>query len=85
MPQSRDAEVGERVVTSRQGQRLEGTLRYVGTIGDREWAGIELDQPVGLNNGTAKGHQYFSCADNHGLFVPVQFVACAAPTVSANG
>ena len=32
--------------------------------------GIILDKPLGKNNGTVKGRQYFICKKNHGIFVP---------------
>ncbi len=34
-----------------------------------KWVGVELDEPKGKNNGTVLGKAYFSCRDNHGLFV----------------
>lgn len=33
------------------------------------WVGIELDAPLGKNNGAVKGETYFTCPDNCGLFV----------------
>lgn len=34
-----------------------------------KWIGVELDEPKGKNNGTVQGKSYFSCPDNHGIFV----------------
>ncbi|KAJ6248753.1 guanine nucleotide exchange factor [Anaeramoeba flamelloides] len=34
-----------------------------------KWYGICLDEPVGRNNGEVDGYSYFSCEENHGLFV----------------
>ena len=34
------------------------------------WLGIELDQPVGKNDGTVSGIRYFTCQPNHGVFAP---------------
>ena len=31
--------------------------------------GVELDKPVGKNNGTVNGEYYFTCEPNHGLLV----------------
>ena len=31
--------------------------------------GVELDDPVGRNNGSVGGEQYFTCADKHGVLV----------------
>jgi len=46
--------VGERVVI---GGNKEGTLRYFGAthFAKGEWAGIELDKPVGKNDGSVEG------------------------------
>lgn len=63
--------------TLRVGQFVEltedrtGTIRYVGTtsFSSGEWIGIELDDPVGKNNGSVQGKRYFECAADHGMFV----------------
>ena len=34
------------------------------------WFGIELDKPVGKNDGSINGKQYFSCQQNYGVFAP---------------
>ena len=33
------------------------------------WVGVEYDEPVGKNDGTIKGVQYFECASNYGAFI----------------
>ncbi|ELQ74498.1 Cytoskeleton-associated protein [Trachipleistophora hominis] len=50
-----------------------GTIRYIGTVkGDEgEYVGIELDIPKGKNDGSIDGTKYFTCKNNHGLFVPI--------------
>lgn len=41
-----------------------GTLRFCGTteFASGQWAGIELDEPEGKNNGSVGKIQYFKCA-----------------------
>lgn len=51
----------------------EGHVRFIGPTGfaEGEWAGIELLQAVGRNDGSVRGVRYFSCPPRHGLFVQV--------------
>ena len=60
-------EVGSRINI----RGLSITVRYVGPHHSKPgtWIGLELDKPKGNINGTTDGHQYFSCAENHGLLV----------------
>jgi dynactin 1 len=46
-------------------------VRYVGTtqFQEGEWVGVEMDMPVGKNNGTVQGVQYFECRERYGMFV----------------
>ncbi|CAL8104193.1 unnamed protein product [Calicophoron daubneyi] len=50
-----------------------GKLRYCGPVAFASgvWVGVELDEPLGRNNGTVNDVQYFSCAPNHGIFAPI--------------
>ncbi|KCV68879.1 hypothetical protein H696_04297 [Fonticula alba] len=59
--------VGDRVLVNDR----RGIVRFAGPIDGLSgiWVGIELDGPVGKNDGTVKGKRYFTCAPNHGLFV----------------
>ena len=63
------SDVGKRVLVT--GFDCEGTLRFFGphAEGGKKRAGVELDQAVGKNSGTVKGHQYFVCAKKHGVLV----------------
>ncbi|XP_065560764.1 dynactin subunit 1-like isoform X4 [Artemia franciscana] len=64
--------------TLRVGQRVEipgrdaiGTVAYIGTalFSPGKWVGVVLDEAKGKNNGTVMGKAYFSCKENHGVFV----------------
>lgn len=48
-----------------------GTIRFLGEtkFASGIWVGVALDDCVGKNNGTVHGVQYFSCQDDHGIFV----------------
>lgn len=55
-------EIGDRVVVS--GTKI-GTVRYVGTTGfaKGEWAGVELDEPLGKNDGAVAGTRFVHSID----------------------
>lgn len=48
-----------------------GKIQYIGPIENKDgiWVGIELNKPVGKNNGTYMGIKYFDCRPNYGIFV----------------
>ncbi|XP_072367468.1 CAP-Gly domain-containing linker protein 4 isoform X1 [Scyliorhinus torazame] len=62
--------LGDRVMIA--GQKV-GTLRFCGTteFASGQWAGIELDEPEGKNDGSICGIQYFSCPIKYGIFAPL--------------
>ncbi|UYV73088.1 CLIP1 [Cordylochernes scorpioides] len=49
-----------------------GILRYLGAaqFASGIWAGVELEEPLGKNDGSINGVQYFTCPPNHGIFAP---------------
>ncbi len=40
--------------------------------------GVQYDEPVGKNNGTVKGIQYFDCLQSYGAFVRPDTVTTGA-------
>uniref|UniRef100_A0A8V5G952 Dynactin subunit 1 n=1 Tax=Melopsittacus undulatus TaxID=13146 RepID=A0A8V5G952_MELUD len=66
---SRPLKVGSRVEVIGKGHR--GTVAYVGAtlFATGKWVGVILDEPKGKNDGTVQGRRYFTCDENHGIFV----------------
>ncbi|CAF1316845.1 unnamed protein product [Rotaria sordida] len=68
-----DYTIGSRVIvnTGHYIYNKSGTIRFIGEMSIKTgiWYGIELDEPVGKNNGSLDGHIYFKCQDKHGIFV----------------
>lgn len=44
-------------------------LRFCGStdFASGQWAGIELNEPVGKNDGSIAGVKYFDCKPKHGM------------------
>ncbi|KAK6192677.1 hypothetical protein SNE40_004109 [Patella caerulea] len=65
--------IGDRVLVS--GSKT-GVLRFVGEteFAKGEWAGVELDEQMGKNDGAVAGKRYFECKPMFGLFAPVHKV-----------
>ncbi|XP_017166021.1 dynactin subunit 1-like isoform X3 [Poecilia reticulata] len=61
--------IGSKVEVTGKGQQ--GTVAYIGAtlFASGKWVGIILDEPKGKNDGTVQGKRYFSCEENHGIFV----------------
>lgn len=61
--------VGARVEVIGKGHR--GTVAYVGAtlFATGKWVGVILDEARGKNDGTVQGRRYFTCEENHGIFV----------------
>ncbi|XP_053365201.1 CAP-Gly domain-containing linker protein 4 isoform X2 [Clarias gariepinus] len=66
--------VGDKVVIA--GQKV-GTLRFCGSteFAGGLWAGVELQQPEGKNDGSVAGVHYFTCRMKHGIFVPLSKIS----------
>lgn len=56
-----------------------GILRFCGQtdFASGEWAGVELDSPVGKNDGSVGGVAYFHCPPKHGIFAPLSKITKA--------
>jgi len=56
-----------------------GILRFCGPtdFASGEWAGVELDAPIGKNDGSVGGVFYFQCLPKHGIFAPLSKVTKA--------
>jgi len=54
-----------------------GTIRFGGTteFHPGQWAGIELEEPIGKNDGSYGGIRYFTCKHKFGLFVPMHRIS----------
>ncbi|KOC70907.1 CAP-Gly domain-containing linker protein 1 [Habropoda laboriosa] len=77
MVSQRDLRIGERVIVSSSQGSKTGVLRYMGltefAVG--EWCGVELDEPIGKNDGSVGERRYFECRPKYGLFAPVHKVS----------
>ena len=77
--------VGMRVFVDLREKRkvIPGTVRFVGrTLFQKGyWVGVELNSPMGDTNGALRGHAYFSCRPNYGVFVRADVVSIAPPDV----
>ncbi|XP_052737464.1 CAP-Gly domain-containing linker protein 1 isoform X1 [Bicyclus anynana] len=72
-----DLRLGDRVIVSSSRGSKAGTLRYVGVteFATGVWGGVELDDPLGKNDGSVDGKRYFECAPRFGLFAPISKVS----------
>ncbi|RWS27471.1 CAP-Gly domain-containing linker protein 1-like isoform X2 [Leptotrombidium deliense] len=75
--------VGDKVLVNTSTGIKEGTLKFLGEtkFAAGVWAGIELDDCHGKNNGSVAGVRYFDCQPNHGLFVHINKVSKAAQQI----
>ncbi|KAM4692702.1 CAP-Gly domain-containing linker protein 4 [Discoglossus pictus] len=76
MLQSSGLKLGDRVLIA--GQKV-GTLRFCGPteFAPGQWAGIEMEESEGKNDGSVGGVQYFKCPPRHGIFAPLSKISKA--------
>ncbi|KAM9781053.1 CAP-Gly domain-containing linker protein 2 isoform 2-T3 [Syngnathus typhle] len=69
----KDLRAGDRVLVG--GSKM-GVIRYIGEtdFAKGEWCGVELDEPLGKNDGAVAGTRYFQCLHKFGLFAPIHKV-----------
>ncbi|XP_071169051.1 dynactin subunit 1-like isoform X2 [Mytilus edulis] len=69
MADEKPIKVGTRVEVV--GKGVTGKVAYIGStlFSSGKWIGVICDGAKGKNNGTVQGKTYFTCEDNHGIFV----------------
>eukprot|EP00949_MAST-11_sp_MAST-11-sp1_P002531 g2531.t1 len=79
--------IGERVIVHGKQNRHYGILRFFGAtlFKDGNWCGIELDRPLGKNDGSVKGVRYFHCKPMYGLFARPETIEVVHPGASNAG
>lgn len=70
----RDLRIGDRVIVSSSQGSKTGVLRYYGTteFAVGEWCGVELDDPIGKNDGSVNDKR---CASLFQIYTLIQYLS----------
>ncbi|VDN93663.1 unnamed protein product [Brugia pahangi] len=64
--------IGDRCVVHVSNQKeRKGIVSYIGSTKFKDgcWIGVTYDEPFGKHDGSIDGERYFTCQNNHGVFV----------------
>lgn len=64
------------------------TVRYWGPVpelGEGDWVGVELENPVGDTDGSYAGKLYFAAQPNHAIFVSPSIISVRGHFISSVG
>jgi len=78
-----DIQIGTPVILKDKHPVHEGTVQFVGptSFASGIWVGVQLEVPLGKNNGAVQGVQYFQCLPLHGIFVRPQQLLIVVPSI----
>ncbi|XP_048866379.1 ubiquitin carboxyl-terminal hydrolase CYLD [Brienomyrus brachyistius] len=66
-----DISLNSMVQVEMTGRKAYGTVRWIGKLPDKEgiMAGLEMEEDLGVSDGSFKGRRFFSCPARRGLFI----------------
>ncbi|XP_023700497.2 ubiquitin carboxyl-terminal hydrolase CYLD isoform X1 [Paramormyrops kingsleyae] len=66
-----DISLNSMVQVEMNGRKVYGTVRWIGKLPDKEgiMAGLEMEEDLGVSDGTFKGQRFFRCPAKRGLFI----------------
>ncbi|VDO07579.1 unnamed protein product [Brugia timori] len=70
--EAKQFKIGDRCVVHVSNQKeRKGIVSYIGSTKFKDgcWIGVTYDEPFGKHDGSIDGERYFTCQNNHGVFV----------------